>query len=250
MAQPDSADIAQPTTPQSATPQAATPQSEFRQGASQQSGATAPGPRAAFAPLILDVAVPLAAYYVAHKAFGLGLVPSLLISSVVPGVRTVVSAVRDRAFNGLAGLVLLVNLAGIALGFATGSARFILVKDAGISSVIGIVILISAFRAEPLMTAGLKPWVTKGQPARIEAWDGLRANSAAFRRLERRFSLIWGGALLAECVTRVICAFVLPIGILIWLPTVLLVVTIALAAVIGGGSVADPMQKMVDEYTR
>jgi len=202
-------------------------------------------PMASFMPLIMDVAVPLGIYFAARKAFGMDLVPALILSSVIPGIRTVVSAVRQRSFNGLAGLILAVNVVGILLSFVSGDPRIIIAKDSGISSVIGIVILVSAFRSKPLMTAALKPWVIKGDGARSAAWDRLMTTSVRFRGLERRFSVIWGVALLTECVARIIGAFTLPVDTMAWLSTVMLVAAIAIASFVGGGSAVEPMEKMV-----
>jgi hypothetical protein len=206
-------------------------------------------PLEAFKPLIMDVAVPLGIYFAARKAFGMDLVPSLILSSVIPGVRTAASAVWQRSFNGLAGLILAVNVAGILLSFVSGDPRIIIAKDSGISSIIGIVILISAFRGAPLMTAGLKPWVTKGDAARTAAWDRLMSSSDRFLSLERRFSVIWGAALLTECVARVVGAFTIPVDTMAWLSTVMLLGAIGVATFVGGGNVADPMEKMVKAET-
>ena len=52
-------------------------------------------------------------------------------------------------------------------------------------------------------------------------------------RLERIFSAIWGLTLLAECVTRVICAFTLPVATMVWLSTVMTVSAIGLGVIIG-----------------
>ncbi|MQY04446.1 VC0807 family protein [Actinomadura macrotermitis] len=185
--------------------------------------------KAALTPLVVDIAVPFGVYYLAHKGFGVSLVASLALSSVIPGARTVWSALRDRSFNGLAGLMLAVNLVGIALSFVTGDPRLMIAKDSGISSVIGLAVLVSAFRARPLMTAGLKPFITKGDAARTAAWDALATGSARFRTLERRYSAIWGAALLAECAVRVAGAFLLPVETMAWLSGVLVVGAIGAA---------------------
>jgi hypothetical protein len=176
-------------------------------------------------------------------------VTSLALSGVVPAVHAVYDAVRHRAFNGLAGLMLAVNIAGIVLSFVTGDARLMLAKDSGVSSVIGLGILISAVRGRPLMSAGLKPFVTKGAPARIAAWDRLSTGSAAFRRLERRYTVIWGVALLGECAARLAGAFTLSIDTMAWLSTVLLLGAIAIGIVVGGGAAVEPMTKLVDAET-
>ncbi|MEU2512811.1 VC0807 family protein [Streptomyces syringium] len=196
-------------------------------------------------PLIVDALVPMAVYY-ALKGFGMGTVAALAWSSVVPALRTVWSLIKDRRLNGLAALILVVNLAGLAFSTMSGDARLMLAKDSGVSSVIGIVVLVSAFAGRPLMTAGLKPWVTKGQPARAAAWERLSAGSEPFRLAERTFSVVWGGALLAECVARVVGAYVLPVDTMVWLGNVILGFAIVFAVLVGGALAAHPIENMVD----
>jgi hypothetical protein len=199
--------------------------------------------RAAFRPLFVDLAIPLGSYYVLRAA-GVGLVLSLALSSVVPAGRAVTGLIRSRDVNALAVLIVAVNLVSIAISFWSGNARVMLAKDGAITSTIGIAILISAFTSRPLMTAGLRPFIVKADPARAAAFDRLRATSARFRRLEQLFSLAWGLACLAECVARVICAVTLPVGTVVWLGTVLTIGFIA-AGIVSGSFFSIPMEKMV-----
>jgi hypothetical protein len=94
------------------------------------------------------------------------------------------------------------------------------------------------------MTAGMRPFLVKGDAVRNAAFDKLLAASPRFRLLERRFSLAWGIALLVECIVRVCCAFTVPVGTMVWLSTVL-----TAGAIVGGilvGSVFSvPMETMV-----
>ncbi|MCF3177677.1 hypothetical protein IPZ61_30740 [Streptomyces sioyaensis] len=196
-------------------------------------------------PLVVDAGIPLAMYYVLSDGFGLSEVAALGWSSVVPALRTVWSLVRRSGVNGLALLMLVVNAVGLATSTLTGDPRLMLAKDSVTSSAIGISMIVSVFLGKPLMTAGLKPFVTKGRPAGEAAWDRLIAGSAPFRRAERRFSLIWGSVLLSECVVKAIGAYTIPVHTMVWLGTVLTVVAILLAMVVAGGSCADPMEKMV-----
>lgn len=196
-------------------------------------------------PLVVDVGVPMASYYLLSDGFGLSEVAALAWSSVVPALRTVWSLVRRTGVNGLALLILVVNVVGLATSTVTGDPRLMLAKDSVTSSVIGISIIVSVYLGKPLMTAGLKPFATKGAPAGEAAWDRLAAGSVPFRRAERRFSLIWGTVLLTECVVKGIGAYTVPVHTMVWLGTVLTVVAIAVAMVVGGGSCADPMEKMV-----
>ncbi|MFJ9850026.1 VC0807 family protein [Streptomyces sp. NPDC101150] len=196
-------------------------------------------------PLIVDAGIPVGSYYLLSDGFGLSTMAALAWSSVVPALRTVWGLVSSRSVNGLALLMLIVNVVGLAMSAVAGDPRLMLAKDSAVSSVIGIAILLSVRTKRPLMTAGLKPWVTKGTAAGDAAWERLMTGSEPFRRAERRFSAIWGSALLTECVLKVIGAYTLPVHTMVWLGTVLTVVAILVAMLAAGGSSADPMEKMV-----
>ncbi|MGK5548234.1 VC0807 family protein [Streptomyces sp. URMC 127] len=203
-----------------------------------------------FAPLVVDAVLPMAAYYALSKGFGMSTVAALGWSSALPAARTVWGLAKDRRVNGLAALILVVNLVGLVLSGVSGDARLMLAKDSAVSSTIGLAVIVSAFVGQrPLMTTGLKPWVVKGDPARLAAWDRLSVREARFRRSERTFSLVWGTALLAECVARVVGAYTLPVDTMVWLGNVILGVAIVGAMLIAGGLAADPMEKMVDAET-
>jgi hypothetical protein len=198
------------------------------------------------APLLLDVAVPVGGYYLLHAAFGLNLVLALALSSIVPAVRTGLTLVSGKKFNAVAALMLVVNVAGIALSFVTGNPRVMFAKDSGVSSVIGLAILVSAFGAKPLMSEAAKPLTTRGEAVRIAAWDRLERTSRRFQGLERLFSVIWGVCLLAECVARLVCAFTLPVSTMAWLSSTLTIGGIFLAIVLGG-TATRPLKQLVDE---
>nr|WP_241779954.1 VC0807 family protein [Streptomyces natalensis] len=187
----------------------------------------------------------MASYYLLSNGFGLSTVAALGWSSVVPALRTVWGLISSRTVNGLALLILIVNAVGLVMSTVAGDPRLMLAKDSAVSSVVGIAILLSVRMKRPLMTAGLKPWVTKGSAAGDAAWDRLIAGSERFRRAERRFSAIWGSALLTECVLKVIGAYTVPVDTMVWLGTVLTVVAILVAMVVAGAGAAEPMEKMV-----
>ncbi|MCX4882683.1 MULTISPECIES: VC0807 family protein [unclassified Streptomyces] len=207
-----------------------------------------------FTPLIVDVAVPLGSYYLFKDGFGMSTFAALAWSSVVPAARTVWSVVKERATNGLALLILVVNVVGLLLSFVTGDPRLMLAKDGGVSSTVAIGILVSVALGKPMMTAGLKPFLVKGDTAKEAAWQRLAgggaAGSADFRRKERVFSVIWGVALLGECVARVVGAYTIPVDTMVWLGGVFLVVAIALGMVVGGAFGAGPMERMLAEETK
>jgi hypothetical protein len=198
-----------------------------------------------FAPLFIDVAVPLGAYYLLKNGFGTSTLMALGLSSVVPAVRTGWGVVKAREVNGLAALILFVNVVSLLLGFVAGDPRLMIAKDSAVSSTIGIGIIVSVVLGKPTMTAGMKPWVVKGDPGREAAWARLHAGSARFRRAERVFSLVWGVVLLAECVVRVVGAYTLPVDTMVWAGNVIMVVGMGVGFLVSGALGAGPMAGMV-----
>src|SRR5579871_356438 len=202
------------------------------------------GPAAALRPLLVDVGIPVGTYYLLRDALGVSLWLSLALSSVGPAVRSIGGLITERKLNLLAVLILAVNLAGIAVSFLTGDPRAMIAKDSVVSSVIAFTILGSVVLRRPLMSAGLKPFMTQGEPRRTAAWARLSAVSPRFRRLELLFSTIWGLALLAECAARLVGAYTLPVTTMVWLSTVMTLGAIGVAIVAGGAAVG-PILKMV-----
>jgi hypothetical protein len=202
--------------------------------------------RPSFLPLILDVAVPVGSYYLLKNGFGMNTMAALGWSSVVPAVRTVWSVVKERKANALAGLILFVNIVGLALSLVAGDPRLMLAKDSGVSSAIGIGILVSVKLGRPMMTAGMKPFLIKGDAAKNAAWERLIAGSPRFRTAERTFSLVWGAVLLGECVARAVGAYTLPIDTMVWLGTVVMIGSMVLAFLVSGRLAVVPMEKMLE----
>nr|WP_252980712.1 VC0807 family protein [Streptomyces chartreusis] len=198
-----------------------------------------------FAPLLIDVAVPIGAYYLLKNGFGMSTLMALALSSVVPAVRTGWGVLKSREVNGMAALILFVNVVSLLLSFVAGDPRLMIAKDSAVSSTIGIGIIVSVVLGKPMMTAGMKPWVVKGDAGREAAWARLHAGSARFRQAERMFSLVWGVVLLAECVVRVVGAYTLPVDTMVWAGNVIMVVAMALGFAVGGALGAGPMAAMV-----
>ncbi|MER7723288.1 VC0807 family protein [Streptomyces sp. NPDC096323] len=197
-------------------------------------------------PLLVDVAVPLVSYYLL-KAAGMGTFGALAWSSVVPAVRTAWGVVRERRLNGLAALIVAVNVVGLLLSLVAGDPRLMLLKDSGVSSTIGLVVLVTALRGRPMMSAALRPWLTRGGVAKSAAWLRLSAESEAFRRAEVRLSLVWGAALLGECAVRAVGAYTVPVETMVWAGTVVLGAAMVLAFVVSGRVAVVPMERMIEE---
>lgn len=198
-----------------------------------------------FGPLLLDVGVPVGSYYLFRGAFGMGAVAALGWSSVVPVLRTGWGVLRQREVNALPLLILLANLVGLILSFETGDARLMLVKDSAVGSMVGFVLLGSVLLGRPMMSGTLKPWLVKGDPVREAAWGRLRRESPAFRRAELLFSGVWGTAFVGECALRIVGVYSLSVDTMVWLGTVVMIVTMVVAFVVSGAVGAVPMAHMM-----
>ncbi|MFF1377152.1 VC0807 family protein [Streptomyces sp. NPDC058308] len=196
-------------------------------------------------PLVLDAVVPTASYYLLSKGFGMGTMGALAWSSVLPAGRTAWGVVKDRRVNGLAALILTANVVGLLMSLIAGDPRLMLAKDSGITATVGVAVLLSVVAGRPLMTAALKPWVTKGNAGRAAAWKRLMAERGRFARLERMFSVVWGAALFGEALLRVVGAYTLSVDTMVWLSGVIAAVTITLTVFVTGRLVVEPMEKMV-----
>ncbi|MCF3136464.1 VC0807 family protein [Streptomyces olivochromogenes] len=202
-----------------------------------------------FKPLLVDVAVPLGSYYLFKDALGMSTFAALAWSSVVPALRTVWGLVKERQANGLAALILVVNVVSLLLSFVSGDPRLMLAKDSAVSSTVGIGILVSVALGRPMMTAGMKPFLVKGDAAKEAAWERLVAGGAAgsadFLRKERAFSVVWGVVLLAECVVRVVGAYTVSVDTMVWLGTVIMIGALGIAFVVSGGLAVAPMEQLL-----
>jgi len=197
--------------------------------------------------LVLDVGLPVGMYYLLSKGFGMSTMAALAWSSVPPALRTGWSVLVRRSTNRFALTVLIVTLVGLALSLWAGDARLMLAKDSGATGALSLAVLVSTLRGTPLMSAALKPWLVKGDPARNAAWQRLSASSRPFQAAERRYSVVWGLALLAESVLRVIGAYTLPVDFMVWFSTVILSGCVVVAVAISTVVSTKPMERMVVE---
>ncbi len=73
--------------------------------------------------------------------------------------------VRKGRANGLAALILTVNVVSLLLGLVSGDPRLMLAKDSAVSSTVALGILVSVRLGKPMMTEGMKPFLVKGDRA-------------------------------------------------------------------------------------
>ncbi|HVV22158.1 MAG TPA: VC0807 family protein [Pseudonocardiaceae bacterium] len=167
-----------------------------------------------FLPLVLDVAVPLGAYYLLRHV-GFSLVTSLAVSGLLSSVRVVWTAVRERKVDGLAAAVLVLTVISIPIAFVTGSPKLMLAKEALGTGPLGVWVIVSALISKPAMANGMRAFLARTEGSAL-AWEQLVAGSARFRSSLNAASMVWGIGFLVECLSRLVMVIVLPVDTAVW----------------------------------
>ncbi|MEU7891145.1 VC0807 family protein [Microbispora bryophytorum] len=182
---------------------------------------------AAFTPLLLDVVVPVAAYYALRLA-GLNAVLSLVFAAVPTAGFLMYQAVRRRRLDALGAFVLALLAVGAATSLLTGSPEFLLAKSGWLTAAIGIGFLVTLGFAQPLAFTFARSMLRRnrlGASLRVESWDVLWLSDGRFRRIWRNVTVLWGAGLLVDAGVRVALAYTLPVdlvpglGVLVWAVT-------------------------------
>ncbi len=207
----------------------------------------APGRAGIAVPILLDIAVPVVVYYVL-SALGASDLVALSAGGVVPAVRVVYGAVRDRSVDGLAVLVLLIIAGSFALTFVSGDARFALAKESVFTGAAALWVLGTTVVGKPMIYTTLRPFATRDDPARERAWDSLWEGSPAFHALIRDLTVAWGLAFLGDALLRLVVVVLVPVKqavLLVHVPGVILLVAAILYTKSRGGS----LRRMLDAET-
>jgi hypothetical protein len=170
-----------------------------------------------------DVGLPVVGYYALHLV-GVHDFVALLVASALAAVRIVWVAVRERALNPFATVMLVVFGIGLVLALVSGDARFLLLKNSIVSGVIGLVFLATTLFGTPLTLAASQSF----QPARKAEIRRAYDTDPHVRRGHRLCSTVWGVGLVLDALVRVPLVFLLPISVMVGLSEMLSI------AVIGG----------------
>jgi len=194
--------------------------------------------------LVIDVAIPLAIYYLLHAGLGVPLVTAMAASSVIPAARALQAAIRDRELNQLAALMLGLNVASIVVSLISGDARLLFAREAAISSVVGIGALATVLAGRtPMFAPGVQAFMTRGERRREQAWRRLVCTDRRFAAMLCRHTLVWGVVLLADCAARVVCAYTVPVADLAWLSTAITGVSVSFAMIVSGAAYGEKLQR-------
>jgi hypothetical protein len=162
--------------------------------------------------LVFDIAAPIALYY-GLRAAGLPSLQALAIGAVIPAASAAWVLIRRRRANMVALLVLGTIVASLIISVISHSPRFLLAKDGLLTSVWGIWFLASLRARRPAAFLFARPLLEGRRAFAVRDWDLLWDTEPRFRRIWRVSTVIWGLALLADAVIRVVMSYTLPVDV-------------------------------------
>jgi hypothetical protein len=156
--------------------------------------------------LLANLVAPAALFY-GLRAAGVGQWWALLLSSVPPLLRAVWTVAVRRRIDLLAVFTLSILVLSVGLSFLSGSPRFLLAKDGWMTGAGGLWMLATLF-GRPFLYQVIRSLLGEDGRRRGElAWAG----SAAYRRMMRTLTTVWGVVLLLDAGVRVVLAYSLPV---------------------------------------
>ncbi|WP_431878786.1 VC0807 family protein [Amycolatopsis sacchari] len=162
--------------------------------------------------LAVDIAAPIAAYYVLRAA-GASVYVALLVSAVLPAVSTGVQLLRGRKLDQLGLFMAVMTLLSAGVATISGDDQFLLAKDGWLTTVTGIWMLATTRAHRPFVYHFARVLLEGRVGPGGERWESLWQRLPRFRRFWRVANVIWGTATLLDAGVRVAMAYTLPVNV-------------------------------------
>jgi intracellular septation protein A len=167
--------------------------------------------------LLWDVGLSIVPYF-AFRLAGFDETTSLIGGTIVASVRLAYVIIRHRRLDGLALFMIGILVLGLALSAVTGDVRLLAAKDSLNTAFVGIVFIVTTVVGRPVMYL-ISRHFRAPDPASQRRWDELWVAEPGFRRMYVTGSLVWGTAMLAEAVVRMILVYIWPIDVILAVST-------------------------------
>jgi hypothetical protein len=197
-------------------------------GAAAEPAAAAPGPATSARPsrglltMVIGIVVPIAVFYGVRGAGG-SVWLALALGAVAPAASAVAGLVRGRRPDTMGVMILATLALSAGLSLLTGSPRVLLARDGLLTGAWAAYMYLSLFARRPATFVVSRPLLegrrvydpAQGRWVRPAArtWDEMWEQVPRFRSIWRVCTIIWGTAILADAVVRVVMAYALPVGV-------------------------------------
>jgi hypothetical protein len=149
---------------------------------------------------IFDIGGPLLAYHLLQSN-GVGTVPALVLSGVLPAVGVIIGIIRHRRVDAVGVLVLAGIVVGAVLGLVSHNPKLVLDEGSVSTGVFGLICLGSLATDKPMMYRFALEFMGPDTERGREFAD-LRQYQE-FRRSFVVITVVWGAAYLVEAAARV-----------------------------------------------
>jgi len=150
------------------------------------------------------------ALYYLMRHLGVSVYAALVVGAVLSLVPACVSLVRGNRPSGLEAFFTVLLFASFAISLVPGDERFLLAKDALVTSGVGLWFLASLWWADrPLAYQFARPMV-EGRLGWPGDWERLWEHESWFRQMWRTSSILWAIGTLLDAGGRVVMAYTLP----------------------------------------
>jgi hypothetical protein len=150
---------------------------------------------------IFDIGGPLLAYHLLQSN-GVGTVPALVLSGVLPAIGVIIGIIRHRRVDAVGVLVLAGIVVGAVLGLVSHNPKLVLDEGSVSTGVFGLICLGSLATDKPMMYRFALEFMGP-DTERGREFAGLRQYKE-FRRAFVVITVVWGAAYLVEAAVRVL----------------------------------------------
>jgi hypothetical protein len=194
--------------------------------------------------LIVDAGLPLGGYYLLTH-LGAGVTQALAITAIVPALRVIWVAARERSAEPLAMAILFVTLVSIPIALIGGSPRVLLAKESIGTGPVGLWLIIGALCGKPALTEPYRAFLVRSKAAAV-AWDRRVLEDPRFRRALKFISVIWGVFALIAFAVHLLLALTLPISTAVW-ATGLVIPGMIVGSALGTAPLSGWLQNTLDK---
>ncbi|MGH3400115.1 MAG: VC0807 family protein [Streptosporangiaceae bacterium] len=181
-----------------------------------------PGASRALLTMVIDIVVPIAVFYGVRGAGG-SVWLALALGAVAPAASAVAGLVRGRRPDTMGVMILATLALSAGLSLLTGSPRVLLARDGLLTGAWAAYMYLSLLARRPATFVISRPllegrrvydpaqrrWVRSA----ARTWDELWEQVPRFQSIWLVCTVIWGTAILADAVVRVVMAYALPVGV-------------------------------------
>ena len=160
--------------------------------------------------IVINAILPFLIYIIMKNLLHQSDFLSLVATGIPSTLASIISIVRSRRVDFIAGAVLLGIVVGLLVTLVSNDAKLLLVRESFFTAAFGLAFLVSLFFPKPLYYAA-RTVRAGNDPEQLRSFEA-RWQDAPFRVAMRIQSAVWGVGLLLEATVRFLLVFTLSIA--------------------------------------